>query len=427
MTARRWWTSTSALALVLAGTAPACAQNLDARVRSASGDAVQFHFAARTGVCGDGHSLLRVDGGMWVSTYGSYNDLSTCAAGPVRALIAKDRGDVIRIQLVAGPLAPAPDAPDLGAVSGGEAARYFIDLANKLEGRPARTAVLAASLADSADVADPLLALARNADKARELRNSALTWAARRAGVAGAPRMATALAAIANDANERQAMRTSALSGLSGLDGGAGVTSLMQMSDRTDDAWLAGEAADALSRSNDTRVRGQLRKLLDNRSTPEASRLKVISALGNSDGTVRDAEAVRAAYPRFTEKERNAAFSAVANIGDRASITWLLDRAKDPAESMSLRRSAIQRAARAGARASELVALYDSPNIIERALRETIVDALADDGSRPALDKLLSVAQATSGDAQVRRRAITKLGEAGDPRAKDLLESIIGR
>lgn len=403
------------------------AQSLDSRVARASGDVVQFHYAARQGVCGDGRGLLRIDGGFWTTTYGSYSDLSACAAGPVRALITKDHNEVIRIQVVAGPLAPVANATDLGAVAGAEAGRYFLDLAQRLEGRPARSAVLAAAIADSADVGDALLALAKDANKARDLRSSALTWAARRAGVSGAPRMATALEAIATDANERQNMRSSALSGLAGLDGGAGVTALIQLSDRTDDAWLAGEAADALSRSNDARVRGQLRKLLENKATPEASRVKVINALGNTDGTVRDAEALRAAYPRFSEKERNAAQNAVANIGDRASVTWLLARAKDPAESITLRRNAIQRAARAGARAAELSALYDSPAIIERQLREVIIDALAEDGSKAALDKLISVAETTSLDATVRRRAITKLTESGDPRAKGLMESIISR
>ena len=425
MTGPRLTTGASALALALAAAAPACAQNLDARVRSASGEVVQFHFSARNGVCGDGRQLMRVDGGYWTTTYGSYNDMTTCSPGPVRAVLSKDRTEVIRIQLVAGPLVNVPDAADLGAISGAEAARFFLDLANRLEGRPARTAVLAASLADSADVGDALLAIARNPDKARELRSSALSWGARRAGVAGADRMATALNTIATDANERQAMRSSALSGLANLESGAGVSALIRLSDRTDDAWLAGEAADALSRTNDGRVRAQLRRLLDNRATPEASRVRVITALGNTDGTVRDAEALRLAYPRFTERERSAALGAIANIGDRASVTWLLDRAKDPAESMNLRRSATQRAARAGARASELALLYDG--VIERSLREAIVDLLAEDGSRPALDKLLSIAETTSSDMTVRRRAISKLGESGDPRAKPLLESIIGR
>ncbi len=412
-------------ALALAGSVPAWAQGLDQRVARSAGDVVQFHYAARPGVCGDGRGLLRIDGGFWTTTYGSYNDLTKCEAGPIRVMITKDRGEVIRIQTVAGPLTGVSDATDLGAVSAVEAGKYFVDLANKLEGRPARSAILAAAVADSADISEQLMAIVRSPDKPRDLRSSALTWASRRAGVGGADRMATALNTIAVDANERQAMRSSALSGLAGLEGGAGVAALIKLSDRTDDAWLAGEAADALSRSNDARVRGQLRKLLDNASTPEASRVKVINALGNTDGTVRDAEALRAAYPRFTDKERNAAINAIANIGDRASVTWLMERVKDPAENMTIRRNAAQRASRAGVKAAELSTLYDA--VIERTLKEGIIDALAEDGSKAALDKLMSIAQSTSNDTQIRRRAISKLSESGDPRAKGLLEMIVGR
>jgi hypothetical protein len=386
---------------------------------------VQFHFAPRAGVCGDGSGLLRIDGGFWTTMYGNYNDLTKCEPGPVRALLSKDRGEVIRIQLVAGPLKALPDVTDLGAVPTAEAARYFVELANRLEGRPARSAVLAAALADSADISEQLMAIARNPEKARELRSTALTWASRRAGAAGAERMATALNAIATDVNERQAMRSSALNALSGLEGGSGVAALIRLSDRSDDAWLAGSAADALSRSNDARVRPQLRKLLDNPSTPEASRVRVITALGNTDGTVRDAEALRTAYSRFTERERNAAIGAMANIGDRASVDWLMLRVKDPAESMALRRLAAQRASRAGARAADLSALYDA--VIERALKEAVIDGLAEDGSKTALDKLMSIAQATSNDSALRRRAITKLSESGDPRAKGLFESLVSR
>lgn len=423
----------SAMVCATAGAALLHAQTLESRVARANGDVVQFHFAARAGVCGDGRGMLHIDGGnratievVWSTTYGNYNDLTACVPGPVRAVVSKDGADVIRIQTVAGPLTVVPGATDLGAVSANDAARYFLDLARKLEGRPARSAILAAALADSAGIGDALLAIARDVDKARDLRSSALTWAARRAGVAGAERMATQLDAIAKDANERQTMRSNALSGLVNLDGGAGVASLIRLSERTDDAWLAGEAADALSRSNDSRVRPQLRKLLDNASTPEPSRVRVISALGNSDGSVRDAEALRKAYPRFSEKERTAALTALGNIGDRSSVTWMLARAKDPAETMSLRRIAVQRAERAGARAADFVALYDDPAIIEYELRIVIIDALATDGSKPALDKLLSIAQSNV-DARVRRRAVTKLSDSGDPRAKALLQSIVDR
>jgi HEAT repeat protein len=229
---------------------------------------------------------------------------------------------------------------------------------------------------------------------------------------------------MARDANEQRALRTTALNGLVNVEGGAGVAVLMRLTEAESDAWLAGSATDALVRTSDARVRPQLRRLVERAQTPEASRVKMINALGNGDGTVRDAAFLRTTYPRFTERERIAALAAVGNIGDRSSIAWLLVRASDAGEPLTLRRSAVQRAARAGARTSELTALFDT--VPERDLRLAVIDALAADGSRPAMDKLLAVARSTA-DVAVRRRAVTKLGESGDPRAKDLLQELVGR
>jgi len=411
-------------ALVLAAAVPACAQTLDARIARAAGDVVQFHFAARDGVCGDGRGMLRVESSTWVTSSGTFADWTRCEEGPVRATLTKDGDEVVRIQFVAGPLSVAPGATDIGAVGSAEAARYFVGLATRLEGRAARSAVLGAAIADSADVSEPLLAIARDANRARELRNTALSWAARRAGVAGAARMASSLDALARNADERRSMRLSAVNALVNLEAGAGVAVLMRLTETESDAWLSGSAADALGRTSDARVRPQLRRLIERTQTPEASRVRMITALGNSDGSARDAEFLRTSYARFSEKERAAALTAVGNIGDRASIAWMLTRASDPGELNTLRRSAVQRAARAGARAAELVALFEA--VPERDLRMLVIDALAEDGSRAAMDKLLAVANSTA-DVQVRRRAVTKLGESGDPRAKDLLQTLVGR
>lgn len=410
--------------VALAAAAPACAQGLDARVARASGEVVQFHYAAREGVCGDGRGMLRIESSTWMTTSGSFSDASRCEAGPVRALITKDGSEVLRVQFVAGPLTAAAGATDIGAVPAQEAARYFLELARTLEGRAGRSAVLGAALADSADIVDPLLAIARDADRSRDLRTNALSWAARRAGVPGAARMASSLEALARDANQIQQLRSTAISSLAGLEGSAGTDVLMRLTEAESDAWLAATATDALARTSDARVRPQLRRLIERAATPEASRVRMINALGNSDGTMRDAEFLRATYARFTERERGAALTSIGNIGGRASAAWLLVRVNDAAEPMALRRMALQRAARAGVRTTELAALYET--VPERELRMVIVDELASDGSRPALDKLLEVARGTA-DVQVRRRAITKLSESGDPRAKELLQQIVNR
>ena len=427
MTARARMKAVALATLASVGAVPACAQTLDARIARATGAVVQFHFAARDGVCGDGRGMLRVESSTWVTSSGTFTDWTRCEPGPVRATVTKDGDEIVRIQFVAGPLSVAPGAMDLGAIGSAEAARYFLSLATRLEGRAARSAVLGAAIADSADVTDPLLAIARDANRARELRNTALSWAARRAGgagAAGAAGMASSLEAMARDANERRAMRSTAINSLVSIEGGAGVAVLMRLTEAEADAWLSGAAADALVRTSDARVRPQLRRLIERVQTPEASRVRMITALGNSDGSARDAEFLRTSYARFSEKERAAALTAIGNIGDRASITWMLARATDPAELISLRRSAVQRASRAGARTSELAALYEV--VPERDLRILVIDALAEDGSKPAMDKLLAVATSNA-DVQVRRRAITRLGESGDPRAKDLLQEIVGK
>jgi HEAT repeat protein len=363
------------------------AQSIEARVNAARGEFVQLNYRARPGVCGDGRAMLRIENGFSVSTYGSYSDFTSCANGPVRALILRDGSQILRIQLVAGPLQTVPDAADIGTVSAAEAARYFIELGKRVDGRVARSAILAATLADSADLVDGLAAIASDSDRPRDLRRSAVN-------------------------------------GLVNVSANGGVPALIRFSDRTDDVWLASSAIDALARTNDARARTQLRKVLETTNTAEPMRVRAITAFGGSDATARDAAYLRGAYPKYSERERSAALTAVANVGDQASIAWMLDRARDPAESMSLRRSAVQRAARAGARAGDLAKLYDG--VIERELRDAIVDALADDGSRAATDKLLAVARSTD-DARVRRHAVTKLGELGDARARDLLKTIVDR
>ena len=54
---------------LLASSVPACAQTLERHVVAAGDNPVQFHFAARAGVCGDGRSYFHVDDDGW---YGSF-------------------------------------------------------------------------------------------------------------------------------------------------------------------------------------------------------------------------------------------------------------------------------------------------------------------------------------------------------------------
>ena len=70
------------------------AQSLQGRIASAGDGPVQFNFASRDGVCGNGHSFFRVDDDGWYQTSSSSsfntNDgmrSEQCVRGPVRVVI----------------------------------------------------------------------------------------------------------------------------------------------------------------------------------------------------------------------------------------------------------------------------------------------------------------------------------------------------
>ena len=125
------------LAITAAAT-PLAGQALERRVAGAPDGNVQFHFAARAGVCGNGTTVLRVDaGGGYYYSSGSDLNRDQCTAGPVRVVVARIGKEIVRIETHAGPLAAdATDGTNLGAVASGEASKWLLGLATSLEGRP---------------------------------------------------------------------------------------------------------------------------------------------------------------------------------------------------------------------------------------------------------------------------------------------------
>ena len=83
------------------------AQALSDRVSGAADARVQFTFAARSEVCGNGRSFIQVSGNTW---YGSWSDgdrRETCAAGPVRVVLDRAGREVISIASFVGPIPEA--------------------------------------------------------------------------------------------------------------------------------------------------------------------------------------------------------------------------------------------------------------------------------------------------------------------------------
>jgi hypothetical protein len=136
---RRGGCATLAAAALLSQ--PASAQNLSQRVASAPDGAVQFTYAARSGVCGNGRTYYSINGSMW---FGSMNDnvlrSDPCQPGPVRVVLGRAGKEIVDVNVYAGPVQSSPGATDLGAVPAKEAAEYLLSLAAKVDGRPGRDA-----------------------------------------------------------------------------------------------------------------------------------------------------------------------------------------------------------------------------------------------------------------------------------------------
>lgn len=420
-----------ALALtVLASTSPARAQSLARRIASAPEGRVQFSFAARPGVCGNGRSYIQTGPNSFSGNWDDTRRMDPCVAGPVRVVLDRADRDVISLQTYVGPSSVDPGTTDLGTVRPEDAADYLFSLARAAEGRVGREAIMPAMLADAGNMSGDLLAIGRDASRPRETRRSALSWLGQTAGLEGSisPRVTDALLQIARDENDNMEVRRTALNVMSRLDHGAGIPPLIELAranlsgDRT---WLSKESLGALARSGDPRARDFLRSVVQRNDVPDDVLYTAIRGLGTEYATGRDAELLRQIYPRLTgDKSRDAVLSALAEIGGTENTRWLLGIARDENAPITTRRRALSYASRAGVPTADLVKLYDTTT--DPQMKDALISFYAQSGDRLAVDKLLSIAK-NDENPGIRRRTIAQLSRSEDPRVKEFLKDLIER
>ncbi len=341
----------AAVVIAATGSTALGAQSLERKVAAMGDGSAQFHFAARDGVCGDGRSYLRVDDDGWYGTYSINGGREMpCTVGPVRVVVTKTGRDIVRIEALAGPLFNDPNAgPDLGAVGAREAANWLLEQAKSLDGKPARDAIFPAMLADSAVVTPTLVAIARDQNRPRELRRSAITWLSRRrneVGGIGASAADKALDQIIRDRAESESIRQSALGTLSRLDRGEGTTAMLQLARETD-PWLSKQAFQNLARSGDPRARQFVRESVRRSDLSEDNRLEALRALGNEYATGADLKTLRELYPSAnSDRERDVILSAAATSGGSENTSWLLQIANSPTEPAARRKRVVGMLAR---------------------------------------------------------------------------------
>lgn len=417
-----------ALALaVAAGTACAQGGTLERRIADVPTGLVEFNFASSEETCGDGLRFMRTGDDSWYGSSINTGDpamRSQCARGPLRVLVTTAEREIVRVESFVGPLQHADGATNLGTVPAREASAWLLGLAARVDGRPARDAIMPAVLADSSRPSAALLALAKDTERARETRRSAINWLAR-VPDASTAEVSRTLAALARDEGDAPAVRQSAVSALGRLPRGEGIAPLTQLAVVRNDAWLGREATRVLARSGDPRARAFLRSAVNDRQIPEELRAAAIAGLGGDLATGADAKLLRDSYPTLTgQKSKDAALAAVSAVGGSVNAGWLMSVARERDEAPQLRRRAITLAERAGATGSQLAALYDA--VDDTDMRGTVITALGQEGSKPARDKLIAIVQSTE-LSQLRRRAITALNRFDGVEVREVLAGVAAR
>ena len=423
----RYSTRLSALALVVFARHLA-AQTLADRVAGAADARVQFIYAARADVCGNGRSFIQVSGNQW---YGSWNDgdrREPCVAGPVRVVLDRAGREVVSIAAFAGPI-PEPTAgvSDLGRVRARDAAEYLLGFAERAEGRVSRDAVLPAVLADSVDVTPRLLAIASNQNAARETRRTAISWLGRPldARERAVKDVAAALVLIAKDDDDNQSVRQQALRTLARLEHGAGTSALTELARDAQRTWMAREALSALTASGDPRARQYLRDVVRRADLLDDALAAAIKGVGGEYATGEDITLLRDVYTKLPgERSQESALQAIASFGGSENVRWLVSLAKDPNQPIQMRRKAIQHAYRGGAPVAEIIKIYDETT--DQQLKEAVMSALVESGEKQATDKLMQIAQKDE-SSSMRRKAVSVLSRSSDERVKRFLSELVDR
>ena len=411
-----------------AAAAPAYGQSLADRVNGAPDGRVQFNFAARSGVCGDGRTFIQTSPNNYSGVFYGNSDYAraACVAGPVRVVIDRADREPLSIQTFVGPAdSTQRGVTDLGRVRAQDAADYLLSLATKVDGRAGRDALLPAILADSANTAAALVSIAKNTALARETRRGALSYMGRSTdGMQTIPSSVTdPILSIARDETDNQSVRQSALQVLGRLDHGAGIAPLMQLSQQTQSLWLAREAMQTLARSGDPRARQYLRTVAKRTDLPEDVLTVALRSLGQDYATAQDAALLREVYPTLkTDRSRDAVFSALADMGGAENTRWLMGLASNGNEPIQTRRRALDAASRAGAPIGDLIKLYDTTT--DPNMKGALIDLYVRNGESAAIDKLLTILKGEE-NSSVRRRAISQLSRSEDPKVRQALQDLV--
>jgi HEAT repeat protein len=256
-----------AVAMLLIAAPPSVAQSLARRAADVRDGAVQFTFAARPGVCGDGATFIKdgfgddsriFEGGNF-SGRSRRGDWPPCMDGPVRVVASMSGGEVVRLRTFAGPPRDpvGRDARDLGTVSVQEAVSFLSGIIQQSRGRVGGDAVVPLVLADSVTPWPTLIGLARNDQLSRATRSTISFWLSRGASAR--------LGLFNRGDDEDDDVRASAVFALSQQPKNVAVPELIELARHSPHPAARGQALFWLGQSGDPRAIDVFEEILGRR------------------------------------------------------------------------------------------------------------------------------------------------------------------
>jgi hypothetical protein len=416
---------------------PALAQNtLAQRVSRAPDGVVHVQFAARPATCGDGRDLIGFRKALFAESFQSIGDWNApnCRPGPVRVALSVATGRVARVKTyVGGTWASTNErVTDIGTVPSSEAAAYFFALVPQIEGgsrRDKSRILLPAVLADDPGAVQRLISMARDDARLEETRRQAIQWI----GLLGDASVVPVLVAFARgggaapagpdlDDNEggpgKKGLATAAMAALSSLEDGAGVPALIDLA-RNGTSGTRGAAVFWLGQTRDPRAHAALHGVIENAREDERIRAHAIFSLSHGGAPAGEFAYLRSIYPRLTSDRLKESVLQGMGEDESSGSAWLISRARDNAEPLKLRKSALFWAGqRKHTPTKDLVAAYRDAT--EPSLREHAIFVLSQRDDEASLNELMRIARDDS-DRQMRSRALFWLGQKDDPRAAKLI------
>jgi HEAT repeat protein len=292
--------------------------------------------------------------------------------------------------------------------------------------------MLAAAVADSANVAPEMLRLARTTTLSRETRRRAVHWA----GALGDASMVAPLTELArangsdrntsaDDVGPGNGLEGAAVGALSMIPDDAGIPALMTLA-RDGSTTVRKAAVFWLGQRDDERGRALVRTVAGDERETDAVRGAAIFALGQGESaTPADQKFLESLFDRLSsEKLKERVLFSVSQRESSDGTRWLLDKARDERQPMEVRRKAIFWAGQGHASVTDISSVYASAR--DERLKEHVVFVLSQRREDEATTKLISIAQEDP-DREMRKKALFWLAQKDDPRVTKLITDMVVR